>query len=112
MAKTAGGIRVLNNGRLIKQTTMSEETYRKYSKTPEGRKQVHDIMLHVVRSRMNQLLETAPKANREKISEVFTTAYGQIKKIGNSQLFNFFANEAVSERDFISYIDDIRKGRL
>ena len=91
---------------------MSEKTYREFSKTPEGRKQVHDIMLHVVRNRMNNLLESAPKANRKKINEVFTTAYGKISKLGNSQLFNFFADGAVSERDFISYIDDIRKGRL
>lgn len=91
---------------------MKATVYKEMSQTAEGRKELHTIMLEDVKAKMDALVESAPAANREAAAKMMDAAYDKISALGNSQLFNFFADDSVSERDFISYVSDILKGKF
>lgn len=91
---------------------MKATVYNEMSKTAEGRKELHTIMLEDVKVKMNALVESAPAANREAVTKMMDAAYDKIAALDNGQLFNFFADDAVSTNNFIRYISDILKGNL
>lgn len=40
------------------------------------------------------------------------TAFEKISKLGNGMLFDCFADDQVSDRNFLLYVNDILKGEL
>lgn len=91
---------------------MKATVYSEMSKTAEGRKELHTIMMSDVKSKMDTLVESAPTSNREAVTKMMDAAYDKIAALDNGQLFNFFADDAVSTNNFIRYISDILKGNL
>ena len=78
--------------------------------TSEGRKNLHTEMLDIIQSRMNAFLGNAPEANKAKVQRLFELAMNNIKEHGNSFLFDFFADEEISDKEFIRNIQNEIKG--
>lgn len=91
---------------------MTPNTYKELNKAAEGRKNAHDIMLLDVRARMDRLIKEAPQANQEQVSNLMVAAFGKIQALGNGLLFNFFADDTLSDKNFVLYISDILKGKM
>ena len=49
---------------------------------------------------------------REKINAMFSVALQKMEKLGNSDLFGFFADEEIRNGELIGYVQDIIKDRL
>lgn len=94
----------------VKSITMTRQEYNEKSMTSEGRKNLHTEMLGIIQNRMDNLLKNAPEANKPKIEKMFKMAMNNIKENGNSILFNFFANEEISDREFIGNVQCEIKG--
>lgn len=88
---------------------MTRNEYRKMSETAEGRKELHGIMLNEVRAKMDKLVESAPEANRAACKALTDKAFENISTLGNSDIFDFFANEQLSTRDFLYYMSKYSK---
>lgn len=67
-------------------------------------------MIDIIKTRMDNFLENAPEANKPKIEKLFNAAMNNIKEHGNSLLFDFFANEEISDREFIGNVQSEIKG--
>lgn len=91
---------------------MKKSIYNEMSKTAEGRKEVHNIMLEEVKAKLDTMLAEAPQANKEKVSKLFGSAFEKISALGNGNLFTFFADDEVSTKNFILYIQDVLKGKI
>lgn len=89
---------------------MTRQEYREKSKTSEGRKNLHDEMIDIIKTRMDNFLKNAPEANKPKIEKLFEMAMNNIKEHGNSLLFDFFADEEISDREFIRNVQSEIKG--
>ena len=89
---------------------MTRQEYSEKSKTSEGRKNLHDEMIDIIKTRMDRFMENAPEANKPKIEKLFEMAMNNIKNHGNSLLFDFFADEEISDREFIRNIQSEIKG--
>ncbi len=92
---------------------MTRTTYREMGKTPSGRKEAHDMMLEDVKTRMDRLLSRATTAaNKEKVSKIFNLGFEKISALGNGNLFDFFANDELSDISFCGYVQDVIKGNI
>lgn len=91
---------------------MKKVTYKEMSKTAEGRKEVHDIMLAEVKAKMDKLISNAPAANQAKAKTVMDTAYAKIEQMGNGAIFDYFVDDDVDVRNFIRYIQDVINGKM
>ena len=91
---------------------MKKSVYKEKSATAEGRKNLHTELLSEIKQRLNKLAKTAPEANKEKINAMFSIAIKKMESQGNSNLFSFFADEEVGDKEFIGYVQDIIKDRL
>ena len=91
---------------------MKKSVYKEKSSTAEGRKNLHAELLSDVKQRLDKLAKTAPEANKEKINAMFSVAMKKMESQGNSNLFSFFADEEVGDKEFIGYIQDIINDRL
>ena len=91
---------------------MKESVYKEKSATAEGRKNLHGELLSEIKLRMDKLAESAPEANKEKVNAIFAKALSMMENQGNSILFDFFASDDNTDKDFIRYIQDIIKGKL
>lgn len=91
---------------------MKKSIYNEMSQTAEGRKEVHDIMLSEVRAKLDAMVANAPEANREKVSKLFNTAFAKISELGNGNLFTLFADDEVSARNFVLYVQDVLNGKI
>lgn len=91
---------------------MKRSVYKEKSATAEGRKNLHGELLSEIKLRMDKLTESAPEANKEKINAIFAKALSIMENQGNSILFDFFAIDDNTDKDFIRYIQDIIKGKL
>ena len=67
-------------------------------------------MIDIIKTRMDRFMENAPEANKPKIEKLFEMAMNNIKEHGNSLLFDFFADEEISDREFIRNIQSEIKG--
>lgn len=67
-------------------------------------------MLDIIKARMDSFLKNAPEANKPKIEKLFEVAMNNIKDHGNSLLFDFFADEEISDREFIRNVQSEIKG--
>lgn len=91
---------------------MKRSVYKEKSATAEGRKNLHGELLSEIKLRMDKLTESAPEANKEKINAIFAKALSIMESQGNSILFDFFASDDNTDKDFIRYTQDIIKGKL
>lgn len=91
---------------------MKREYYRNQSLTAEGRYNLHDELLAEINNRMENLIANAPEANREKVRAIFSMAMAKMEKIGNGNLFRFFADDTVSDKDFARAIIDVNKDKI
>lgn len=82
------------------------------SKTAEGRKEVHTIMLSEVKERMEKMVTTLPVQFQAKAKEMFAKAYEKISVMGNSNIFYFFAEDGINDGNFLNYCDDAIKGKI
>lgn len=67
-------------------------------------------MIDIIKTRMDNFLKNAPEANKPKIEKLFEMAMNNIKEHGNSLLFDFFADEEISDREFIRNVQSEIKG--
>ena len=91
---------------------MKKSVYKEKSSTSEGRKNLHTELLSEIKQRLDKLVENVPDSNNEKINAMFSVAMKKMESQGNSNLFSFFADEEVGDKEFICYIQDIIKDRL
>ena len=91
---------------------MKRSVYKEKSATAEGRKNLHGELLSEIKLRMDKLTESAPEANKEKVNAIFAKALSIMENQGNSILFDFFASDDTTDKDFIRYTQDIIKGKL
>lgn len=91
---------------------MKKSVYKEKSATAEGRKNLHTELLSEIKKRLNKLAKTAPEADKKKINALFSIAMKKMESQGNSNLFSFFADEEVGDKEFIGYVRDIIKDRL
>lgn len=54
---------------------MNTSTYRELSKTEQGRKQAHEMMLEDVKKRIDKFVNEAPESTREKASQLMQAAF-------------------------------------
>lgn len=80
---------------------MTTMEYREMSKTDEGRKQVHGVMLNEIRAKMDKLVESAPAANKAACQELTDKVFTNIQNLGNADLFDYFADERMSIQNFL-----------
>ena len=62
--------------------------------------------------KIDKFVNEAPESTREKASQLMQTAFEKISKLGNGLLFDCFAVDQVSDRNFLLYVNDILKGEL
>ena len=91
---------------------MKKSVYKEKSATAEGRKNLHGELLSEIKQHMDKLAENAPEANKEKVNAIFATALSMMENQGNSILFDFFASDDNTDKDFIRHTQDIIKGKL
>lgn len=91
---------------------MKANKYMELSKTAEGRKKAHEIMLSDVRARMDRMIATLPDGERGKCTRMFDDSFVKISSLGNGNLFAFFADDDISDANFASYCDDLLNARL
>ena len=73
---------------------------------------MHGELLSEIKTKMDGLMKLAPKANQDKVSALLDKAYSKLESEGNSILFEFFADDIISTKDFARNIDRINRGTL
>lgn len=91
---------------------MKASVYNEMSKTAEGRKEVRNIMVSEIKERMDKIISLFPKKNRKAASEMMERGLNKINEIGNGSMFQFFAEEGISDSNFIRYIDSVLSGKI
>lgn len=91
---------------------MKKSEYKEKSATAEGRKNLHTELLSEIKMRMDYFVSNAPEANRAKVKAMFDKAIDKMKEMGNSILFDFFADEQCSDKDFIRYTQQVIIGKF
>lgn len=86
---------------------MTRFEYREKSATAEGRKNLHTEMLSEIKHRMDTFTNNAPESNKGKVSALFNMALGELEEEGNSILFDFFASDQVTDKDFLKHVQEI-----
>lgn len=83
---------------------MKRSYYKEKSATAQGRHDLHSELLSEIKSKMDELINNAPEANKAKVAALFEKAYKELESDGNSILFDFFADEEISTKDFVRNI--------
>lgn len=91
---------------------MTQTTYTEMSKTAEGRHELHTLMLAEVRAKIDSMIINAPVANQAKVKALMDAAYTKIAQMGNGNIFTYFAEDGISTKNFVSYIQDVLKGAI
>lgn len=91
---------------------MEREVYQEKVTTAQGRKDLHEIMLNEIKAKFETLVNGAPEANKEKVRTMFDGALEKMQNIGISDLYDFFAGEHLTMKQFIVYTQDLIKGKL
>lgn len=73
---------------------------------------MHGELLSEIKTKMDGLMELAPKANQDKVAALLDKAFNKLESEGNSILFEFFADDIISTKDFARNIDRINRGTL
>ena len=74
------------------------------SATAQGRKELHEILLQEIREKMDNLVKSAPIENQSACQKITDKVFDKIKNMGNSILFDFFADDELSQSNFLHYI--------
>lgn len=88
---------------------MKRSYYKEKSATAQGRYDLHTELLSEIKRKMDELLNNAPEANKAKVAALFDKAYKELESDGNSILFDFYANDEISTKDFVRNIQSILK---
>ena len=91
---------------------MTIEIYKEKAATAQGRKELHEIMLNEIKAKFETLVNGTPEANKEKVIIIFNVAIEKMYNIGVSDLYNFFAGEHLTLKEFIGYVQALYKGKL
>ena len=91
---------------------MKREVYKEKVTTAQGRKDLHEIMLNEIKAKFETLVNGAPETNKEKVRTMFDGALEKMQNIGISDLYDFFAGEHLTMKQFITYTQDLIKGKL
>ena len=88
---------------------MTRNYYEEKSTTAQGRYDLHTELLSDIKRKMEALLDNAPVVNKEKVANLFEKAFCKLESEGNSILFDFFASDEVSTKEFICNIQGTLK---
>lgn len=88
---------------------MKRSYYKEKSATAQGRYDLHSELLSEIKRKMDELINNAPEANKAKVAALFEKAYKELEGDGNSILFDFYANDEISTKDFVRNIQDTLK---
>lgn len=88
---------------------MKRSYYTEKSSTAQCRYDLHTELLTDIKRKMDNLLNNAPEANKAKVEALFEKAYKELESDGNSILFDFYANDEISTKDFVRNIQSILK---
>lgn len=88
---------------------MKRSYYKEKSATAKGRYDLHTELLFEIKSKMDNLVNNAPEANKAKVAALFDKAYKELEGDGNSILFDFYSNDEISTKDFVRNIQSILK---
>lgn len=91
---------------------MKREVYKEKVTTAQGRKYLHEIMLNEIKAKFETLVNGAPEANKEKVRTMFDSALEKMQNIGIADLYDFFVGEHLTIKQFITYTQDLIKGKL
>lgn len=89
---------------------MDYHTYEKMGQTSQGRKEAHDIMVGIVKEKLNAVIASAPEANKGKLKQMLDKAYVEISSLGNRALFRDFAGAALDEKAFLKNVNSVTRG--
>lgn len=117
MAKGSGGTRsarTTNNSVKAQSSNapvrMDYHTYEKMGQTSQGRKEAHDIMVGIVKEKLNAVVASAPEANKGRVKQMLDKAYVEISSLGNRALFRDFAGAALNEKVFLKNVNSVTRG--
>ena len=88
---------------------MTRNYYEEKSTTAQGRYDLHAELLSDIKRKIDVLLSNAPEANKGKVANLFEKAFCKLESEGNSILFDFFASDEVSTKEFICNIQGTLK---
>ena len=91
---------------------MKQEFYKEKAATAQGRKELHEIMLDEIKANFETLVNGAPEANKEQVKTMLGVALEKMQNIGVADLYEFFAGEHLTTKQFISYTYDLLQGKL
>ena len=91
---------------------MTREIYNEKVTTAQGRKDLREIMLNEIRTKFETLVNGAPEANKEKVKNMFGVTLEKMMNLGVSDLYDFFAGEHLTIKQFIGYVQDLYTGKL
>lgn len=70
---------------------------------------MHTELLSDIKRKMDDLVNNAPEANKVKVANLLEKAFCKLESEGNSILFDFFASDEVSTKEFICNIQGALK---
>lgn len=70
---------------------------------------MHTELLSEIKRKMDELVNNAPDANKGKVVALFEKAFSKLESDSNSILFDFFASDEVSTKEFVRNIQDTLK---
>lgn len=88
---------------------MTRNYYKEKSATAQGRYDLHTELLSDIKRKMDALLDNAPEDNKGKVANLFEKAFCKLESEGNSILFDFFASDEVSTKEFVCNIQGALK---
>ena len=91
---------------------MTREIYKEKVTTEQGRKELHEILLNDIKAKFETLVNGAPEANKEHVKTMLGVALEKMQNIGVADLYDFFAGEHLTTKQFISYTYDLLQGKL
>lgn len=91
---------------------MKLEIYKEKVTTEQGRKELHEILLNDIKAKFETLVNGAPEANKEQVKTMLGVALEKMQNIGVADLYDFFAGEHLTTKQFISYTYDLLQGKL
>lgn len=91
---------------------MTREIYNEKVMNAQGRKDLREIMLDEIRTKFETLVNGAPESNKEKVKNMFGVTLEKMMNIGVSDLYDFFAGEHLTIKQFIGYVQDLYTGKL
>lgn len=88
---------------------MTINYYKEKLATSQSRYDLHAELLSEIKSKMDELVNNAPEVNKARVVVLFEKAFNKMESEGNSILFDFFASDEVSTKEFVRNIQDTLK---